>query len=176
MARKSRRRYYRKKGRWSANIKTITDESIEADANSSFFGTTQLCINPFQNDNSVSQQYTVKNIELSYEIESGFVDNIEGLTAYIMFVPQGMAVTETYPNNHPEYIMAYRFLGSPNFENNLDVGGAQVGRLPSKIKTRLARRLQTGDSIIFLIVGYNQRSNAATIKVNGLLRWWTKAN
>lgn len=162
---------YRSKGRWSSNIKTLTAQSITASANSSFFSTSDLCANPIQVESSVSQQYTVKNIELSYEIETDNFYYIEGLTAYIMYVPQGMTITETYPNQHPEYIMAYRFLGSPNRDE-----GTTPNRLPSRIKTRLARRLQTGDKIVLLIVGLNEYNSQQTLKFNGLIRWWTKAN
>lgn len=165
------KKYYRPRGKWSANIKTLTAQTINANASSSFFSTSDLCANPIQVESTVSQQYTVKNIELSYEIETDNFYYIEGLTAYIMYVPQGMTITETYPNQHPEYIMAYRFLGSPNRDE-----GTTPNRLPSRIKTRLARRLQTGDKIVLLIVGLNEYNSAQTLKFNGLIRWWTKAN
>lgn len=183
MARYRRRRIYRRKsGRWSANIKTIKNDSFTAQPNSTGFAVSDLCVNPVQTDSSVSQQYTVKNIELSYEIEvqPASLNDVESLTAYIMYVPQGMDVTEIYPNNHPEYIMAYRFLGSPNVEQEAaGSSGAKVnpGRLPSKIKTRMARRLQTGDKVILLITWINgSTTNPASLNFNGLIRWWTKAN
>jgi len=177
MARRYRRRTYRRsKGRWSANIKTLTAQTINLAGNSSFYSTTDLCTNPVQSDSTVSQQYTVKNVELNYEIDSNAPNIVEGLTSYIMYVPQGMTVTETYPNQHPEYIMAYRFLGSPNYDNDSLTGTTSVGRLPCKIKTRLARRLQTGDKVILLIVGLNQADTSQLIRFNGLVRWWTKAN
>lgn len=180
MARRTRRRYYRRKGRWSANIQTISPSTVSAPANSSFYSATTLCENPAQTNTSVSQQYTVKNIELNYQIEASTNNNginVENLVVYIMYVPQGMAVTETYPNTHPEYIMAYRYLGSPDIERTGDSGGFNTpGRLPPKIKTRLARRLQTGDSIIFLLTGINNTSTASGVIINGIVRWWTKAN
>lgn len=172
MARKRIRRYYRRKGRWSANIKTLTNQNVST-PRGSFFGTTDLCQNPIQIDTTVSQQYTVKNVEVSFMIETaGDNRNIEGLTTYIMFVPQGMTVTETYPNTHPEYIMAYRFLGSPDMQGNQ----GNIGRNPLKVKTRLSRRLQTGDKIIMLIVGQNPSETASTMAFSGIVRWWTKAN
>ena len=167
-----KRRFYRKKGRWSANIKTLTTSSITA-APGTFFGKQLLCENPPQSDNSVSQQYTVKNVEVSYELESlGDNRNLEGLTVYIIYVPQGMIVSETYPNFHPEYIMAMRFLGSPNEAGDQN----NPGRNPLRIKTRLARRLQTGDSVQLLVVGSNPSQQSDTLYFNGVIRWWTKAN
>lgn len=177
----ARRRYRikRRRGRWSSNISTVNSGVITAPANVTFFSNTTLAENPIQSNATVSQQYTVKNVELSYEIEINYNNNssaVEALTAYIVYVPQGMTVTETYPNNHPEYIMAYRFLGSPNIETPDGANYVNPGRLPSKIKTRMARRLQTGDSISLLIVGINNGDTAQTLQFTGILRWWTKAN
>lgn len=178
MAKRRYRRYRRSKGRWSANIQTIQPSNVSAPANSSFYSKTTLCENPAQSTSTVSQQYTVKNIELNYQIESPIESftNVENLCAYIMYVPQGMSVTETYPNTHPEYIMAYRYLGSPDVERGTTTSVLTPGRLPPKIRTRLARRLQTGDSIIFLLTGLNNTSSNSGVILNGLVRWWTKAN
>lgn len=181
MAKKTIKKYYRRKGRWSANIKTLTSQAIQAGIGT-FFGVTDLCTNPVQTDNSVSQQYTVKNVEVSFEIDfpNGQASalagiNIEALVTYIMFVPQGMTVTETYPNTHPEYIMAYKFYGSPNYEFTAnDI--VNPGRNAVRVKTRLSRRLQTGDKIILLIVGNNNGNNSVNLDYNGIVRWWTKAN
>lgn len=173
MARKYRiKKYYRRKGKWSANIKTLTNTPISTTAASTFYSSTVLCTNPAQNDNTVSQQYTVKNTEVSYILEIGQGDEgtVEGLTSYIMFVPQGYNITETLPNTHPEWIMAMRFLGNP--ESDLQ----NPGRNAVKIKTRLARRLQTGDSVILLIVGNNTSDRNKNIYFSGIVRWWTKAN
>lgn len=176
MARRTRRRYYKKKGRWSANIKQIIDDKKNLAPQSSFYLTTDLCQNPAQNDNTVSQQYTVKNVEFTFQLEvplnNSGATNVEGLICYIMYVPQGMIVTETYPIYHPEYIMAHRFLGSPDGE----ITNANIVRNPIKVKTRLARRLQTGDKIIFLITGSTDNEVQSQLSINGLLRWWTKAN
>jgi len=176
MAKTRRRRYYKRKGRWSANIKQIIDDKKTIAAASSFYLTTDLCKNPAQNDNTVSQQYTVKNVEFTFQLEIPYgqtgLSGVEGLICYIMYVPQGMIVTETYPLYHPEYIMASRFIGSPDYE----VTDNNFIRNPLKVKSRLARRLQTGDSIIFLITGTTDNQNPSQLSINGLLRWWTKAN
>lgn len=180
MARRRYRRFYKRKtGRWSANIKTITNDVINIPANSSFFGTQDLCVNPVQTDTTVSQQYTVKNIELTFELEmtnTNIAANVECLIGYIMYVPQGYLITETLPGSHPEWIMAYKFIGSPTIDDTISTAPIQNPRLPVKIKTRMARRLQTGDRVIFLITGTNGYNGTSTLNVNGLIRWWTKAN
>lgn len=40
----------------------------------------------------------------------------------------------------------------------------------------MARRLNTGDSVILFITGYNEASSAEQLQLNGLIRWWTKTN
>lgn len=177
MARKTyRKRRYFRKGRWAANINKI--ENVQIQATSGNWSTyTTLTSNPVQLNTTVSQIYTVKNMEFSFQLESSSTSggNVEGITVYIMYVPQGMNVGNDYHIQHPEYIMAYRFLGSPEFEqpgSNIAYGV----RNPLKIRTRLARKLQTGDSIIAYFEGINQGTNTTNIDCNGLLRWWTKAN
>lgn len=180
MAKRSyKKRYYRRKGRWSANIKTITNNTINIPANSTFYGTQDLCTNPIQTDTTVSQQYTVKNIEFTFEIEmfsNNVAASVECLIGYVMYVPQGYTVTETLPGTHPEWIMAYKFIGSPTIDDTQSNVPIQNTRLPVKIKTRMARRLQTGDKVIFLITGSNSYNGVGQLNVNGLIRWWTKAN
>ena len=180
MAKQTRRKYWKRKGRWSANIKTFTDDNFSVLPNGFSTLTSDLCLNPTQNINTVSQQYTVKNIELSFEIDyassSSVLVNIESLTCYIVYIPQGYGVTDNTINQHPEWIMAYRFLGSPNTEVDSNTAYVNPGRNPVRVKSRMARRLQTGDKIVLLIQGYNSGSTALQLKLNGIVRWWTKAN
>ena len=101
--------------------------------------------------------------------------NVEDICVYLMYVPQGMQVTNQYPNQHPEYILAYKFVGSPSVDTPSSM--AQ----PTKVRTRLARRLNTGDYLILYIKFSDVRSSATVTPVpqfnlHGLARWWTKAN
>lgn len=171
MAKKIIKRF-RRKGRWSANISEIQNTQITASPQK-FSATTTLTTNPVQSNNTVSQIYTVKNFEISFTMDIGSSSTssyIESLAFYIMFVPQGMNVGEDYNLQHPEYIMAYRYYGSPL----QDASSNEV--VPFRLKTRMARRLNTGDSIILFIAGYNEYSSAQQLKLNGLIRWWTKTN
>lgn len=172
MARRSyKKRYYKRRSRWSSNINNISS-GFNIPANSTGFGNIVLQQNPAQNSATVSQPYTIKNVEMSFEMESSSVDSniLEDIQIFIIYVPQGMVVTETLPFNHPEYIMAYKFYGSPVVDGS-----------PYKdtvfIKTRLSRILQTGDSVNLLIVAKNQATNVGSnLNVSGLVRYWTKAN
>lgn len=171
MAKKTIKRF-RRKGRWSANIQEIQNTEITATTRK-FSATTTLTSNPVQSNTTVSQIYTVKNFEISFTMDIGSNSTssyIESLAFYIMFVPQGMNVGENYNLQHPEYIMAYRYYGAPL----QDATSNEV--VPFRLKTRMARRLNTGDSIILFITGFNEYSNSQNLKLNGLIRWWTKTN
>lgn len=171
MAKYRRRRYRKKSSRWSANITDVGPiENTLAAGPSYVSNTTTLVTNPVQSTVTTSTVYTVKNIEGAFTIETSDGDLlVEAFTAYIMFVPQGMNVNENYNIQHPEYIMAYKFYGSPSTD-------ADQQFQPIKIKTRLSRKLQTGDSIVLFVKAYNQASTARTYTLQGVVRWWTKSN
>lgn len=165
-----KKRYFRK--RFAPNIKVISKEGNTAAGSADFYATDDLCLNPVQSQNTVSQTYTVKNVECTFNVETSAAQNIENVIAYIMYVPQGMSTSNTdYAHQHPEYIMAMRYIGSPEaISSNNGI------RNPIKVRTRLARRLQTGDSVILYLTGTNAGSSNATINIHGVVRWWTKAN
>lgn len=63
---------------------------------------------------------------------------------YVMFKPQSMVVDGLYPVNHPEYIMAWRSVELSN-------AGLQNVSIQSKLK----RNLNSGDSVVALVVIQN---------------------
>lgn len=175
MARYRKRRFYkRKNGKWSPNIQEISNDIVNL-STGAFSRDYTLAFNPTQVNTAVSQVYTVKNFEVTFTVEGknseATGDNdIEDLCVYIMYVPQGMTITPSYNNQHPEYIMAYKFIGSPSFDRNQQYQ-------PIKIRTRLSRTLQTGDSIILFLKGNNTSTEVVSnYELHGLVRWWTKAN
>lgn len=179
MARRSyrQRRRYRKGSRWAANIQELSNSIVNIQPNGKWFRDYTLAFNPTQTNTSVSQVFTVKNFEINFNIDiatdqQNVLANIEDICAYIMFVPQGMTVTADYNIQHPEYVMAYKFLGSPSN----DYLGQQYQ--PFRIRTRLSRKLQSGDQIKLFLIG-NNTSTTLTIsglEIHGVYRWWTKAN
>lgn len=187
MARYRRRRYYRRKtGKWAANIQEIAN-TINPQT-STWSATETILSNPTQQPTYVSQTFTVKNIEINFTLEyegysQDFINLYEGITAYIMFVPQGMNVGNDYNVQHPEYIMAMKYIGSPTAENVYIPGTNQYNSpgqqyQPTKIKTRLARKLQSGDSVVLFVKGNKTGSTDSThiLRLSGVIRWWTKAN
>lgn len=179
MARYRRYRKYtrRNRGRWSANIQELGTTTISLPSSTgAWFQDYVLAFNPTQINTAVSQIYTVKNFEVTFEISTSsntqLPSEVEDVTAYIMFVPQGMNVTATYNLEHPEYIMAYKFIGSPIDDSNL----SSKAQAP-KIRTRLSRKLNTGDHVILFIKGNKTSSSSSgDLEFHGLARWWTKAN
>lgn len=169
---KTYRKYYKRRGRWSANIYNI-NSSQDIPTGLGNADSITLAQNPAQTQQGVSQTYTVKNIELSIFIETDSSANLqylENIQHYIMYVPQGMNITSDYPQQHPEYIMNYYYQGNPI--EDIDSVGFRL-----KLKSRLARRLQTGDSIIYLFkLDNSNTTSAVNIKIRGLCRWFTKAN
>lgn len=180
MARSTRRKYYkRRSGRWAPNITKIRDSITASNVQGDFSGNAVLCQNPTQLNTRVSQAYTVKNFEITFTIEAdtaSALSGLEGITAYIMYVPQSMNVTSSYYEQHPEYILNYKYLGSPtSYTQTTGTGEIQTFQ-PIRMKTRLARKLQTGDAIILFIQGTNTTSASQTLLIDGIVRWWTKAN
>lgn len=182
MARRTRRKYYkRKSGRWAPNIVKIS--SVNQASVGEFFNYENLCVNPIQSNTGVSQTFTAKNFEITFTLETPEINTnlLESITAYIMFVPQGMNITSSYYAEHPEYIMAYKYLGSPMGripyqEAGLTMASEVQQYQPIRIRTRLSRKLQTGDKIILFIQGSNESSNVSHYNIDGIVRWWTKAN
>lgn len=174
MAKTRRSRRFRKSNRWSANIQELLNTSLTA-TTGTFSGTTTLATNPTQNTLGVSQIYTCKNFAVDFTIESDTHWSIEAITAYIMFVPQGMNVSQDYNIQHPEYIMNYKYLGSPTGTGTSTAAEVQQYQ-PFRVRSRLARKLNTGDSVILFIKGLNQGSSNINFNLSGVVRWWTKAN
>lgn len=175
MARKRYRRYYKRKGRWSSNITNFSFNRTIA-SNDSFSIAVPLTENTPQIVSGVSQKYTVKNVNLQFMLEGGVnaSDNtqnnsIENLQLYVLFIPQGYIVTGDTPFQHPEWIMAYRFVGIPVEQN-------RPGYSSLSIRSSLARKLDTGDGITLLLLGSNASTINTPLKGNGILRFNTKAN
>lgn len=178
MAKTTRRKYYkRKSARWAPNIAKIRD-SISATPNE-FGANSTLAFNPAQSTGSVSQTYTAKNFDITFTIEAGSANAssfIEGVTIYIMYVPQGMTVGNDYYQLHPEYILNYKYIGSPATQQGGVSSGESQQYQPIRVRTRMARKLQTGDQIILYVNGTNTSDSSQTLYIDGLVRWWTKAN
>lgn len=175
MARYRRYRKYsrRSSGRWAPNIVKVSGNYELSQGE--WFILEELATNPSQINSGVSNVFTVKNFEITFTIESGLPQFQENITAYIVFVPQGMNVTAGYYAQHPEYILTYKYLGSPT-STQAQTSSEQQHFQPNRMKTRLSRKLQSGDSIALFIQGSSETASSPQITVNGIVRWWSKAN
>lgn len=182
MARIRRFRRYRKRASWSTRLTNIEGQQL-ATAGNDYIVYYNLAQNAAQDDNTVSQKYTVKNVHAQLQLEANNAVLVENLQAYIMFVPQGYVPTGTpsaygsLPFDHPEWIMAYRFYGSAQHDNN----GPDATEIPTfpplRLRSRLSRKLDTGDRIVLIILGRNMsQGTSVTLTYRGLVKMNTKAN
>lgn len=181
MARYTRYRKYSRRRRrvWSTRLQNFNG-SQSVGANQQYIIYYNLCTNPAQSDTTVSNKYTVKNINAQIELEldyaTGGQTSVENLQAFIMFIPQGFiptGVPSAYadiPYQHPEWILAHRFYGSPV------AGDTSPGFPPLRMFSRLARKLDTGDRIVLIILGNNSNNVSTTLDYRGLVKYNTKAN
>ena len=174
MARRRYRRYRRRKVSYSPNIIRIGPNSYNIAAQTRDVMSITLIENQAYDPSRSNSIITVKNPELSIEFESEY-PILEAATAYILYVPEGYTTTIDTPTQHPEWIMAYKFFGSPNIERTSETG-PQTTKPIQRIKSRLARKLNTGDRIVLLVEASNIGGTTQQLQYQGLCRWWTKAN
>lgn len=176
MARTKRVQKYYRKHDWSTRISYIEGEQ-SATAGNKFIIYYNLCTNPAQSETTVSSKFTAKNIDLQLHLQSYTASSdLEDFQVYICYVPQGYvpsgtpSLYENVPFDHPEWIMVHRFVGMPLADNSSSY-------LPLHIKSRLARKLDTGDRIVMIILGKNTSStNSLSINYAGVVKYNTKAN
>lgn len=176
MARYYRRRYYPryrvKKRNWSSNI--ITSNTTLTFPEASNYGAgSAICLNPSQSVATVSQPFTIKNIKLSVSCIAPNATTLQGMdniVVAIVYIPQGYNVTYATLTEHPEWFMAIKYIDNPT----LDSAGGTFK--PFTISTRLARKLQTGDSVQLCVFGQNNSGTALSCTIRFMAQWWTCAN
>lgn len=180
------RKYTRsRRHKWSTRLTNFSGAQSAAGLES-FVIYQNLCQNPAQSIDTISNLYTVKNIDCSIELQGTNSAVIENLQAYVMFIPQGYIPTgvpssyQNAPFEHPEWIMAHRYYGSPQIEyqqSSTPQTALTPGFPPLKLKTRMARKLDTGDRIVIIILGKNTAvSGSAELSYSGIVKYNTKAN
>lgn len=179
MARTKRVQKYYKKSNWSTRLTNFSGSQSVA-SGGSWVIYYNLCQNPAQSSDTVSNKFTVKNIDCTLILENAsneYNAYAENFQFYVMYIPQGYIPSGTpsayadVPFNHPEWIMAYRFVG------NL-MSDSSTSYPPIRVKTRLARKLDTGDRICLIILGSNTATGSSSITMDyrGLVKYNTKAN
>ena len=103
------------------------------------------------------------------------VYRVDQLVAALVYVPQGYTVTYSTLNEHPEWFMAVKFLDNPQVDDPNTANTAYLQK-PFTISTRLARKLQTGDSVQLCLFGTNKSDQTVPIRFSFMAQWWTCAN
>lgn len=166
----ARKRYYRRRGRrirWSKQLANVTNSEFTAAANSGFYLNYQLIENPVESQSTVPTPRYFKRVKLSFEIEGPNISFIEGLTAHIVYSPEGVSITSDTIIKHPEWVLGSKFYGSIK---NTDEA-TKVFTLYSK----LCKKLLSGDSIIVLFTGRNTSpSTAFSGRINFFIQYYTR--
>lgn len=151
----------RRRGKkWSPVLIDIVGETRTISAQAAGGWNIDLCANSVLTSGApTATVIKCGNFKVSFEVETGAA-NYNAVTGrcYIMFVPQGVTPDANWPQQHPEYIMAWR--------------ACQVGGNTSAvtIQSRLKRNLNSGDKVILIVHVYNYmeaQSPAIACKIVG---------
>jgi hypothetical protein len=107
------------------------------------------------------------------------VSTLNNIAIFIMYIPEGYSVNTTGSadtsalNQHPEWIMAYKYLGSPTQSSSDQIG---QGCQPTRIRSKVRRNLMTGDRIVLLITGTNSAGQTTTGTLWAYLKFASRIN
>ena len=165
------RKSYRKH-KWSPVLVNISGDLLTIPGNSNSGWSISLCANA-SNTTTAPTATVIKtgNFKVSFEIEQGGTPSSSTTgRAFIVFVPQGVTPTKDWPQQHPEYIMAWR---------SVQVGGdASISTISSKLK----RNLNSGDEVYLIVQVWNyntyseQVPNNIYVKLVGACSYVCRAN
>lgn len=178
MARYYRRRYRTivraPKKKWASNIKQIGTVTT-GDATYQYSVTT-LVTNSTESSSPTPVIVKTGNFKIQgdYTYKTTAAASSVGVSLYVVFLPQGVAVTDytaasTVVKNHPEWIMAWRYLGY-NASNTASTQSADGFSFSSRLK----RNLNSGDSVALICIATGTTITSVTIE--GMAQYWTCAN
>lgn len=104
---------------------------------------------------------------------------LDNVAMFVMYVPEGYGISETgtaahsIVNQHPEWIMAYKYLGSPTQAIS---DTTNQGCQPTRIRSRVRRNLMTGDRVVLLITGTNSASQSSSGILWAYLKFASRIN
>jgi hypothetical protein len=107
------------------------------------------------------------------------VSSLDNVAIFVMYIPEGYVIQNmanssfSVLNQHPEWIMAYKYLGSPT-QSSGELAGQ--GCQPTRIRSRVRRNLMTGDRIVLLISGTNSSSTSSTGTLWAYLKFASRIN
>lgn len=158
----------------------ILQKKLQFTAASGNFNTyIDLISNPTNAGGGLTTGYveTIGRFSIDCTLEG--VQSLDNVAMFIMYIPEGYTIQEegntnsSVLNQHPEWIMAYKYLGSPTQSS-----GDQInqGCQPTRIRTRVRRNLMTGDRIVLLISGTNSATQSSTGILWAYLKFASRIN
>lgn len=174
MARRRRYRRRYRRLRWAKQMVNITHEGFTVSNNSNWSYNIPLCENPVDENTMVPTPRYFKRIKLSFEVENEAKDNIanfqiEGLTAFILYVPEGLTAGPALIKQHPEWVLGSKFYGSVSNESTGTSGKVFT------LYSRLCKKLLSGDKIMVVFTGVNtDQSNSYNVYFNLFIEFFTR--
>lgn len=145
-----------------------------------FISTLSIIENPTNappNNGVTGYVETIGRFSLDCTLEGA--DSLDNVALFVMYVPEGyfLASGDISDNpsldvisKHPEWIMAYKYLGSPT-----DSSTGQ-GCQPTRIRSRVRRNLMTGDRIVLVVTGTNSAGQSITGTIWAYLKFASRIN
>lgn len=173
MSRRNRRRN-NKQPKLKNNQITQTAFSFTCEPGN-FLSTMDLITNPGNTTTTGLTGYveTIGRFSIDCTLEGGITLN--NVALFVMYIPEGFTVGEDgdLVGQHPEWIMAYKYLGSPT-----DSSGDTVRQTfqPTRIRSRVRRNLMTGDRIVLVVTGTNSANGTANGTIWAYLKFASRIN
>lgn len=163
-------RRHSRRVRWSKQLNNVTNLEYDISSNSDFSYNIQLCENPQDSNQIVPSPRYFKRVKCQFELETqeGTNYKVEGLTAHIVYVPEGIQPGGSIIKQHPEWVLGSRFYGSLNIESYANSGKVFT------LYTKLCRKLLSGDKIYIIITGRNSDSVDVKMVINLFIEFYTR--
>ena len=169
------------KKKWATNIISLNGGVETGTGNGHFSFWKMLAENKTETSSPIPVIVKTGNFKVQFDmIMNVGSSGVISASAFVLFIPQGV-LTETTANydtvesvvkNHPEWIMSWRQL---DFGNANQAGSVDTSVV--KFSSRMKRNLNSGDAVVFTILGTGDFSGVSfKSSVNGMAQFWTCAN
>ena len=167
----SRRRYFRRPVRTVAAKKKWASNLVNGTVSSSGFSLLA------QNSSQTTSPTPVIVKCGNFKVQGDVMVTTQGqgtnrpvpLVFYILFVPEGVGISDSLVTTHPEWIMGWTVIDAQY------IGPATTTTSGSRfsVSTRLKRNLNSGDSVVAIL---QSRDSSATAQCAFTCQFWTCAN
>lgn len=125
---------------------------------------------PDDDSTNIPRSMLVGNVQLTTTVEAlSNVNSFNNMVIAVMRVPRDTTINSDFIDLHPEWVLAYKYIGSP-----ISISDAQQFQ-PVRVSSRKKVRLYSGDSVK-LIVQYSKSNTTVPIEysVEGEIRLRTR--